>query len=175
MSEVGVSKRKEEEDLNNNIDIFPEYFMKDSGNINATNGSSSGNDSSSNTQSNYKGLQVSDQPLGVGRRQRRNSAGDEISSILNHEAFSPGSYGTGGGLVVMNSPLATSETLQQQHQRRTSSSSSTSYNNNSRPHDLADLSVYNNGKSHDLTDLSSLTSSSLNTTVVAAKLEVLDR
>ena len=53
----------------------------------------------------YKGLQVSDRPsnyASLGRRVRRNSAGDEISSILDHEATTA----TSNGLVVVASPLA---------------------------------------------------------------------
>ena len=77
--------------------------------------------------SSYKGLQVSDRPsvhtpnyasLGRGRRVRRNSAGDEISSILDHEATATAvgnGNGLGSGLVVMASPLAAFNTRDLSH------------------------------------------------------------
>lgn len=166
MSEVGVTRRKEQEeefkeDLNNNIDIFPEYFMKEASSSSPGNGGVKRDTTSSS--STYKGLQVSDQPRG--RRQRRNSAGDEISSILNHETSSP-RYGRDQGLIVMNSPLATSETILDEH-----------HHNHHHHHPGSSSSssgATNAGYKHDVTDLSSLTSSSLNTTVIT-KLEVSDR
>ena len=117
--------------------------------------------------SSYKGLQVSDRPsvhtpnyasLGRGRRVRRNSAGDEISSILDHETTAVGSGGgavSGSGLVVMASPLAAFNTRDMA---------------NAYHHAVGEESALG----QDQHDLSSITSSSLNTTVIT-KLEVSDR
>ena len=129
----------------------------------------------------YKGLQVSDRPsvhqptyasLGRGRRVRRNSAGDEISSILNHETTTVGNNGLGNGLdngldglnglVVMASPLAAFNTRDLAHP----------YHHH--VHDEAELRMAALASAQDQHDLSSITSSSLNTTVIT-KLEVSDR
>ena len=96
-----------------------------------------------------------------GRRVRRNSAGDEISSILDHEATS-NENGLGNGLVVMASPLATFNTRDLAHH---------SYH-----YPVEDEDELRNAAmaGQDQHDLSSITSSSLNTTVIT-KLEVSDR
>ena len=122
----------------------------------------------------YKGLQVSDRPsvhtpnyasLGRGRRVRRNSAGDEISSILDHEATTTAvgnGNGLGSGLVVMASPLAAFNTRDL----------SNGYHHVVEDED--ELRMATVAAAQDQHDLSSITSSSLNTTVIT-KLEVSDR
>ena len=102
-----------------------------------------------------------------GRRVRRNSAGDEISSILDHETTPNNGvqdYGALNGLVVMGEP--------QFHQFHTRDMTSLS------PPCCAEedeMRITQGGTSHlDQHELSSITSSSLNTTVIT-KLEVSDR
>ena len=123
----------------------------------------------------YKGLQVSDRPsvhtpnyasLGRGRRVRRNSAGDEISSILDHEATTTAvgnGNGLGRGLVVMASPLAAFNTRDLSH---------IPYHHAVEDEDELRMAAV--AAAQDQHDLSSITSSSLNTTVIT-KLEVSDR
>ncbi|XP_059083066.1 putative ankyrin repeat domain-containing protein 20A2 [Tigriopus californicus] len=110
----------------------------------------------------YKGLQVSDQPSR--RRVRRNSAGDEISSILNHE--------TSHGLIVMGSPLATSETLEESGSDL--NSRHYYFNTSNASHNMDPLDSDATLRVESSERASSRTSSSLNTTVVT-KVEMNER
>lgn len=163
MSEVGVAGNDDGAEINNNT-----YLDEHS----------------------YKGLQVSDRPsdpnntsssLGrsSSRRMRRNSAGDEISSILNHETTNPVN-----GLIVMGSPLTNGGQwgqgtpgdnvnmhYRQFHTRDLASLSPSCCNGED---DELRMAAATAATEQDQLDLSSMTSSSLNTTVIT-KLEVSDR
>ncbi len=149
MSEVGVAANKE----NDSIDVVEH-----------------------DGDTSYKGLHVSDRPSNPrnlsssmasrlsptgSRRVRRNSAGDEISSILDHETVA-----ANDPLVVMGEPQF------RQFHTRDLASLSPCCNNSAMPTEEDELRM---GSSlQDQHELSSMTSSSLNTTVIT-KLEVSDR
>ncbi len=102
ISEVGVVASDENNNKDNNNDSSFKTLFNDKADVQT-----------------FNGLQVSDRPTvtpnaggGVRKRVRRNSAGDEISSILDHET-SPASYAAYPIPTFMTpSPLATSETLE---------------------------------------------------------------
>ena len=94
VSEVGVAKNTNvaNGDANNNdIEVMQDFFAAKLGPASSSSSSGSGR-VKPDPPSPHNGLRVSDQPMGRGRV-RRNSAGDEISSILDHEAALVGSDG----------------------------------------------------------------------------------